>query len=63
MKNVVVYAFELYDPVQDAFVVAKGMATLETITEEGGRPIPSISRTVLDTEINDRGRYHEPTKT
>ena len=59
MKEVIVYAFELYDPIQDAFVVAKGLATTETIAKEGGRPISLISKTVLISEINDRGRYHE----
>ena len=61
MDTVTVYGFELYDPVQDSFVVARGLATTETIEREGGRRIPSVSKVVPTSEVNEHGRYHEST--
>ena len=59
MEYVTVFGFELYDPIQDSYVIAKGLATVETIEKEGGNRIASVSRRVLASEINERGRYHE----
>ena len=58
MEDIIVYGFELYDPVKDEFVVARGLATAEAIDKEGGRRIPSVSKAVPANEINERGRYH-----
>ena len=59
MEHLTVFAFELYDPIQDSYVIAKGLATVATIEKEGGKPIKSVSRCVPVSEINERGRYHE----
>jgi hypothetical protein len=59
VEQVTVLAFELYDPVQDSYVPARGLATVETIAKEGGKLIQSVSKRVQASELNERGRYHE----
>lgn len=60
MSLVTVYAIEVYDPVQDAFVVGRGMATIEAAKKNGWRIVKSISEKINSSLINERGRYHSP---
>ena len=60
MSQVTVYAIEVYDPVQDSFVLARGMATLEAANRHNWRSVKSISEQIDSSLINERDRYHPP---
>ena len=60
MKNEIsVYNFSLPDPVQDAFVDAKGKCTLEKIKSMHGKPYLETLEIIDSSLLNETGRYHE----
>jgi len=63
MSKLVVHRFELYDPIQDHFTVARGWGTAETIEKLHGKIIPNSQREIETSELTETGRWHEPPQT
>ena len=63
MSLIIVYAYSVYSPEQDAFVPANVdvFATMDVIKADSHlRIIESESLEVDSLQLNERGRYHRP---
>lgn len=60
MAVVTVYAFTIYNPKNDSYERARGMAPEQVITQiEGASIIRTESKQVDDSELTETHRYHD----